>query len=143
MRRRQVALRPWIKSDSEEVRDWWAEGWQAMCISGAPAPAQRLQIGQLSAKLLSITLDDEFGGFVAVARDRPLIAAIALHPQLRGWGYGSEAIARFEQKAHGKPSALAATGSGLTLYFWLRLGYSPALEQPWRPQALLLTRNKG
>ncbi|HLB26858.1 MAG TPA: hypothetical protein VJN32_04360, partial [Dehalococcoidia bacterium] len=65
------------------------------------------------------------------------VEAIAMETGRRGWGYGSEAVRLLE--AEGKAERFLArvdAGNGLGLYFWLRLGYRPALpgEVPGGPE---------
>lgn len=55
---------------------------------------------------------------------------IELAPQLRGWGYGSEAVKLLEDETTrlGLAQRFRADvplHNGLALYFWLRMGYRP------------------
>ena len=59
-------------------------------------------------------------------------------PEMRGLGYGSEAVRLVEADAAqrglaGRFRADISAGDGLALYFWLRLGYRPAAA--WRRDA--------
>jgi hypothetical protein len=79
-------------------------------------------------------------GLLEARKGRPgsgwaTIEWLELAPRERGWGYGSEAVRIFE--ARSKRARLLAEvdpGFGLALYFWLRLGYRPALRDEifWR-----------
>jgi hypothetical protein len=128
LRRRQLQLRPWRESDLPAARDWCD-------VRAASRP-------QLSIKRLGITLDGELRGLAEVAtwRRRRLIALLLLAPEVRGWGYGSEAAGRLTAGVI-RTAALAFPGNGLSLYFWLRLGYAPATEQPFGATALLMQRS--
>lgn len=62
---------------------------------------------------------------------------IALAKQHRGWGYGSEAVRLLEEmSAAERFRADVDAGNGLALYFWLRLGYRPAVREEmfWRSE---------
>jgi GNAT superfamily N-acetyltransferase len=96
-------------------------------------------VGGCCCKLLAITLDGVVGG-VAAMRERHDLVLLALRDGLRGWGYGSEAVAAIEGKARRPIRVLASADVGLSLYFWLRLGYAPAARQSYGPKALLLEK---
>jgi GNAT superfamily N-acetyltransferase len=55
---------------------------------------------------------------------------IELEAGRRGWGHGSEAVRLLEDEARGRGVSQVTVevpaGSGLAMYFWLRLGYRPA-----------------
>jgi hypothetical protein len=54
------------------------------------------------------------------------ILSIVIHPELRGWGYGSEAVGLLERdNPAARFIARVDPADGLNLYFWLRLGYRP------------------
>ncbi|RLC56823.1 MAG: hypothetical protein DRI30_05255 [Chloroflexi bacterium] len=60
---------------------------------------------------------------------------LALAKGLRGWGYGSEAVTLIEESGWAQRFAAEVyAGNGLGLFFWLRMGYRPAVpgELPWR-----------
>jgi len=60
---------------------------------------------------------------------------LALAKGLRGWGYGSEAVTLIEESGRAQRFAAEVyAGNGLGLFFWLRMGYRPAVpgELPWR-----------
>ena len=60
---------------------------------------------------------------------------LALAAGHRGWGYGSEAVRLVEGSALGERFlARVYQGNGLALYFWLRMGYRPAIpgEVSWK-----------
>lgn len=145
MKRRSVAIRCWREEDTEVAAGDWEEAWRTAGLSPAPITAGNLAVAGRGAILSAITLDGELGGFLATVTDsrRLVVAAIALWPRLRGWGYGSEAVGLLERAAERPLAALAASANGLALYFWLRLGYRPSERQPWRPEALLLEKDDG
>ena len=70
------------------------------------------------------------------------IGCIAVVAGQRGWGYGSEAVRLLEAEAKAT-RFLAGVGArnGLGLYFWLRLGYRPALpgEVPGGPRGGMIS----
>lgn len=60
------------------------------------------------------------------------ITAIEISREERGWGYGSEVVRGLErwarkQRLAGRFAAAVEPDDGLGLYFWLRLGYRPAV----------------
>ena len=78
--------------------------------------------------------DEAIGLLAYVVRDAWLaVPFIALAKVYRGWGYGSEAVRLVEEWAVRKRLATRFRAevdlrNGLGLYFWLRLGYRPALK---------------
>jgi GNAT superfamily N-acetyltransferase len=55
------------------------------------------------------------------------ILSVMIAPELRGWGFGSEAVELAEgQYPSSSFVARVDPKDGLNLYFWLRLGYRPA-----------------
>lgn len=141
MKRRTLGLRPWVPSDSEAVTDWWDDCWTDACPepNQVPAPAAEVSVADCRADVQLITLDQVPCGLVATD-PRVGVCLIALRRGLRGWGYGSEVIALIESAGTLPPRALASPRVGLSLYFWLRLGYAPATSQPYAPAALLLEK---
>jgi hypothetical protein len=60
---------------------------------------------------------------------------VAMRADLRGWGYGSEAVRLVEDAGVARRFAAGVTGgNGLGVYFWSRLGYRPEPpgEVAWR-----------
>jgi hypothetical protein len=58
------------------------------------------------------------------------IEDVEVRPELRGWGYGSEAVEQIEAVYPGVVfAARVRPADGLNLYFWLRLGYRPATAE--------------
>lgn len=52
---------------------------------------------------------------------------VAMRDDLRGFGYGSEAVRLIETASRAKRfRAVVAKSIGLAFYFWLRQGYRPA-----------------
>ncbi|MEX2235993.1 MAG: hypothetical protein WEB00_00455 [Dehalococcoidia bacterium] len=141
MKRRVVGLRGWSEEDTRDAGDWWAEAIASAapgCSLGAPAP--RMQVCGLEGDATAVTLDGEAAGVAVVASGRNLICLLSLRADVRGWGYGSEAVVLLTGGAGPPWQALAAPSVGLSLYFWLRLGFAPADSQPFRPAALLMER---
>ena len=111
------------------------------------AMARRLEEtpGAADSSLLAITSreGDSIYGVLAYRLGYPergwlSVEAIAVEPGLSGQGYDAEAVRLLEGEAleRGLASRFWAPvrhDDGLGLYFWLRLGYRPALpgENPW------------
>lgn len=104
-----------------------------------PLPGATVTVGDCRCDVLALMVDDAVSG-VAVMRDERDLVLLALKDQLRGWGYGSEAVAQVERVATAPIRVLASPDVGLSLYFWLRLGYAPAKEQPCQPNGLVLEK---
>jgi len=67
---------------------------------------------------------------------------IAVARVWRGWGYGSEAVRLLAAESRAERFlARVDAGNGLGLYFWLRLGYRPALpgEVPGGPRGGMIS----
>ena len=59
-------------------------------------------------------------------RELVRIESVVIQPDLRGWGFGSEAVELVEgQYPNSSFVARVDPKDGLNLYFWLRLGYRP------------------
>jgi hypothetical protein len=140
VKRRSLGLRAWAPPDSVAVADWWNDCWTDACPepSQVPAPAAEVSVAGCRADVQLITLDGVPSGLVAT--DDRVVCLIALRRGLRGWGYGSEAIVLVERSRTLPPQALTSPRVGLSLYFWLRLGYAPVISQPYAPAALLLEK---
>ncbi len=127
-RGQRLALRPLVEGDREAVARWLKE--------------QRVDAGD---SLLAITSreGDSIYGVLAYRQGYPeegwlSVEGVAVEPRLSGQGYDAEAVRLLEGEAleRGLASRFCAPvrhNDGLGLYFWLRLGYRPALpdENPW------------
>jgi hypothetical protein len=123
-----VALRPLEEGDREAMMSWLKE---------VPVGADD--------SLLAITSreGDSIYGVLAYRLGYPeegwlSVEAVAVEPRLSRQGYDAEAVRLLEGEAleRGLASRFCAPvrhDDGLGLYFWLRLGYRPALadESPW------------
>ncbi|HEX5940031.1 MAG TPA: hypothetical protein VFZ12_06690 [Dehalococcoidia bacterium] len=139
MKRHALALRPWTSRDSQAASAWWHECWQSAGAADEdiPPPGATVQLDQCSGNVLAITLGDAPCGLI-VMNDKVLLG-IALRADVRGWGYGSEAIGLVEARFSAR-AVLASPRVGLSLYFWLRLGYAASAEQPYAPGAFMLEK---
>lgn len=120
----RVALRPLEEGDRE-------------------AMARRLEGTLIDAddSLLAITSreGDSIYGVLAYRLGYPergwlSVEAVAVEPGLSGRGYDTEAVRLLEERGLASRFWVGVRhDEGLGLYFWLRLGYRPALpgESPW------------
>ncbi len=123
-RGQRVALRPLEEGDREAMMSWLKE---------MPVDADD--------SLLAITSREggSVYGVLAYRQDYPeegwlSVEAVAVEPRLSGQGYDAEAVRLLEGEALASRFwAPVRHDDGLGLYFWLRLGYRPALpdENPW------------
>lgn len=121
----RIALRPFRQDDIAIVGVWLSEA------------AQR----DPEDTWLAITLDskEEPIGIITYRAGYPkagwlTIRFVGVAPPLRVCGYGSEAVRLLETEARrlGLASSFRADvdpNSGLSLYFWLRLGYRPVAAE--------------
>ncbi len=129
----RVSLRPFGEADPSEVGSWY-EGRRLEEARSDP-----------NVTLLAVTNrgDDAPIGVVGYRVGSPedgwlSFDFVAVEPRLRGLGLDSEAVRLLEEDALGRGlagrfRAGVHQGNGLGLYFWLRLGYRPAVaaESPW------------
>jgi RimJ/RimL family protein N-acetyltransferase len=127
-------MRPLSPADVAAVEAWWPE---AGATAGLDVELDAL-MREAEALVIARAGEDEPVGLVAYtrpARGWLEFRFVALAAGHRGWGYGSEAVRIVEE--YGLASRFAAdvsAANGLSLYFWLRMGYRPARpgEVPWR-----------
>ena len=82
-------------------------------------------------------LDNKLIGMVACRNDSGndiQFNSIFVDPEMRGLGYGSEAIQwleklKFDAGYVGSFSAELNIDHGRCIYFWMRLGYKPVIEK--------------
>lgn len=117
----RVALRPFGGDDRASVEPWHGDaagagpggGRLAVTLPGDDAP-----IG-----LVDFRIGHPEEGWLA-------IDFVGVAPQLRGHGYGSEAVRLLEEEMLRRAlarhfEARVKLDDGLCIYFWLRLGYRP------------------
>lgn len=87
----------------------------------------------------TVMVQGEPVGRMGIRQDRgaPLIECVTLDPSAARAGLGMEAVRvlakHLEASGHQRVDALADVANGLTVYFWLRLGFRPAgSESPMR-----------
>ena len=132
-------LRPIRASDVERIARWYDT---AVVLAGSPiplggllAPTDRRRTlvvaesdGREPEGLIALALDDPKPGWVTV----PLLAVAATEKR----DVAAQAVAVLEAELHGQARHIRAAAPpdvGLALYFWLRLGYRPAVsaERLW------------
>lgn len=135
----RITLRPLEDADITAIEPWYKEAMTAARGAAPGAPTIDLPVEVMNARAA--------GGILVIERDRneePIgvldyrigpadgwvtVALLALAAGHRGWGYGSEAVRKFEGAVPARHYlANVEPGNGLGLYFWLRLGYRPAHE---------------
>jgi GNAT superfamily N-acetyltransferase len=135
----RIALRVAGARDLESIAGWYAEAVRtATGAADAAPPATRP--GTLA---ISLPGQDQPAGVLEFAAGKPhegwlQVRFIAMERSLRGWGYGSEAMRLLEDLARQRADvrrfwAHVRPANGLNVYFWLRLGYRPALPQDGLP----------
>jgi hypothetical protein len=135
----RITLREATARDLPMIEPWYEEA--ALVVDGGAIPDGE---PDLRSRF-------DAGGLWVIEREAPIgllegvvgwpaagwvtVEWLALAAGKRGWGYGSEAVRRFEA-LHGGAWFLAqiAPRNGLALYFWLRMGYRPARAEEvfWR-----------
>jgi GNAT superfamily N-acetyltransferase len=127
---------PWLAAALSP--EWQVEDCAAAIDSGCAALVSRSDGAPVGACIVS------FDAPVAGAASVPLVA---VEPEQRYRGLGSEAALALEQHLRGRHGveqifAPVPDGRGLAVYFWLRLGYRPLLGEaaPW-PLASLTYRS--
>lgn len=135
----RVLLRPLVDADLPSIEPLYPEA------AGRPAAA----LADPDAGLLAISRRDDPTpiGLIDFRTGLPAagwltIGFIAVAAPYRGHGYGSEAVRLLEDDAlrrgtAGRFRADVPMSNGLGVYFWLRLGYRPALpeERLWPASA--------
>ena len=119
---KRVKLRPLAETEVIEIESWLEE------IGDSGTNIEKLAITSLS--------DGELIGVLSYRVDLDMVISIetiVVTPKLRARGYGSEAVRLLEAEkiAEGvarKFHAEVDGKHGLCLYFWLRLGYKPQLD---------------
>jgi RimJ/RimL family protein N-acetyltransferase len=139
-RREPVVLRPPTRGFAG-ISEWYTEAAQTAFEERSLEEliAQRSRVRGL--RPITIGPDGEPIGLVEYRRDGDwiIVPLIVLAKPYRGWGYGSEAVRVLEDRAlrddiaH-RFGAEVDRRNGLGLYFWLRLGYRPAMlaEFDWQ-----------
>jgi len=119
----RILLRPLQDDDLPGIEAWFGQA-----------------VGRTELLVIVGTHDGAALGCVEYHTDEPAagwltIARIAVEPGKRGFGYGGEAVRLVESAADAQRFlAKVDPKSGLSLYFWLRMGYRPARpgEVFWR-----------
>ena len=127
-------MRPLAANDLEAVADWH---------EGAEELRGRLEDAECGVLAITRCEEDSAIGVVEYRVGYPeegwlSVEFVAVEPRVRGLGLDSEAVRLLEEEVleRGWASRFCAPvrhGDGLALYFWLRLGYRPAVaaESPW------------
>lgn len=125
VRGERVGLRPFRGGDITAVEAWCQK------VGHASPDSQRLAI--------ALRGSDEPIGFIDYRGGQPepgwlTIGHVAVAPALRAHGYASEAVRLLEEQATrlglaSRFRALLDPDNGLSLYFWLRLGYRPVAAE--------------
>lgn len=119
----RITLRPLSEDDLPLIEPWYGEG-------AAVVHRERLAIVRDGAPI----------GYIDYRVGKPAEGwlttdVIAVAANLRGRGYGGEAV-RLLEESHPARRYLANLNprNGLSLYFWLRMGYRPARHDEifWR-----------
>jgi RimJ/RimL family protein N-acetyltransferase len=137
-----VASRPVTKRDFASISAWYSE---AVATAFEERSLEQLLASKSRARVVRAIVigmhEDPIGVVEHQHKGDWLdITFIALAKPYRGWGYGSEAVRVVEEWAlrEGTAERFRAevdVRNGLALYFWLRLGYRPAVaaELDWQP----------
>ena len=117
----RVALRPFGGDDMASVEPW--HGDAARAGSGGGCLAVILPGDEATIGLVDFRIGHPEEGWLA-------IDFVGVAPQLRGRGYGSEAVRLLEEEILRRGlarrfGAEVKLDEGLCIYFWLRLGYRP------------------
>lgn len=76
--------------------------------------------------------------------DALFIRTIVIRPELRGWGFGPEAVELLERDNSATSyTAWVQPTDGLNLYFWLRLGYRPVRSRVVDPAGMITMVRTG
>ncbi|HEY7295137.1 MAG TPA: GNAT family N-acetyltransferase [Dehalococcoidia bacterium] len=146
----RIELRGAAADRLEAVRPWFGMAWRDVrgLSTGAtmetPSPAEWLAALEPGRRALLIELDAQPVGFLTYQLDgvQCTIGELAVRPELRNLGYGSEAVLALERQAAAAGArssvALVPILNGLAIYFWLRIGYRPRYPAPERIPGLTL-----
>jgi|GEM_PF-1112083 len=138
----RITLREPDPGGMASLRPWFAAGWLdvrglgAQSAHEAPTPEDWLAAAAVGETSLLITLDAAVVGYLRCRLSDPDcgITELAVRPDVRNLGYGSEAVFALEAlaaTAGGRQGvALVPRANGLAIYFWLRIGYRPAYPRP-------------
>lgn len=141
---RRVLLRPLRETDIPLLRSWWGSGRLERSRTEAADNPSRM--------LLAIVRrpEEEPMGLLDCLLEHPgqgwlTFRLVEVGPPYRGLGYRSEAVRLLEGEAMRRSLASrfraeVSLEDGLGLYFWLRLGYSPAPDPPARGDPFPLVR---
>lgn len=116
------------------------EGWLAPALAGASGDSEkahraadalksRLSAADRAVRVIDVS-GDPAGLIATEASGDALRLAVVMRPDARGRGLAAEALAAIERRSGpGVRRFLGAvpSGDGRALYFWLRLGYRPAV----------------
>lgn len=147
----RVALRLLADGDREALAAWLPQAAAAAQGRKTPSPQDEASARQLLAAsgcpLLAVA-PRSGGAPLGVIAYRPgepdegwaAIAFFAMAPAQRGRGLGGEALLAFEEAAARQGwgrrfCAPVHPENGLSVYFWLRLGYRPARPSDFPPYA--------
>ncbi len=132
----RVVLRKPDTASVEPIRPWFGAAWLDVrglsARSEAPTPAAWLAAREAGERAALIEVGGEPVGFLAFRLGGAgcAIAELAVRPDRRNLGYGSEAVFALEAQAVAaglrRSTALVPLPNGLAIYFWLRIGYCPA-----------------
>jgi RimJ/RimL family protein N-acetyltransferase len=141
----RVTLRPLTEDDIAQIEPWYGEAARIVHQLDSAADVQMLRLQAAEAadangEVLVIEREGAPIGYIDYRRGEPAegwatIGVIAVAAGQRGRGYGAEAVRLLEEWAEaGSFLANVNPRNGLSLYFWLRQGYRPALgaEAFWR-----------
>ena len=136
LRSRRLRLR--ARALDDPAPDWLPEAESALGGAGAPCPlGDRIEAGDAVYWLCPAGAAAPVGACAArVEEDALLWTWLAVEAEWRGYGYGGAAVPIVERAARrlGATSgrALVPATNGISLYFWLRLGYRPlaGLDRP-------------
>ena len=132
----RVAVRPARASDGDALASWLGDALTAAVEDGTEAARLLDVIERGVAAGAGVYAIEEWGSVVGVVLARAVddgaatrFDALVVRPEARRRGIGAKAMALVEE-ATGARRFLAETRArdGRALYFWLRLGYRPILE---------------
>lgn len=142
----------------------WLDGWLA-AVSGLGA-SDVVDVAQPGASIAGCLKEDRSlsawvverdaarAGIVLLRRDSPARGAatfelVAVEPRHSRRGVGQQAAALAEEALSARTRLLyapAPASHGISVYFWIRLGYRPLLRAEWpceRPGVAWLARDRG
>jgi RimJ/RimL family protein N-acetyltransferase len=140
-----------MDADIRPVDSWYGEALASAHGLRAPGPGRQHLQARLAARkdsaFFAVTVPGaaQPAGLLEVAEGGAgelEFRFLGLEPERRGWGHGSEAARLLEEEASRRLGVSRFRAPvdgrfGLSLYFWLRLGYRPELPShfPLEPQA--------